>query len=736
MQFIELLADAVSCLGATVTQCKLIFPLFFDGGFKVRLVLVRLPEPVLSGEANGTSVVYGDGPVPGWVILLLLFGVSGGFFLYQVVKASRLVLKGKPENRFDNWGARISEVLTGWLGQKKVLKDRIAGGIHVLMFWGFLMLSTDMFDLASGNQFSQKVLPELVRGPWNLMVEVGYIIAFVGCVLALVRRVVFTPEKLKGKSQLEGNVILLLIMTITTTSFVVEAGESTVSSTWEPVGAWVASTLVPSTSTVVAAYWAHMLAICVFLFLIPLSKHMHLVMAFPNVFFHDLRPMATMEPLARGADGKAVLLDELDIESFGAVNYTDFTWRDLIDGWACTSCARCQDVCPAYASGKALNPMQIIHDVRHYANDNASTLLAGETPEEDIIARFGEDAIWACTTCHACVEACPIYIDHVPKLTDARRHLMMERMEFDESVEETVMPLMATIENLESDSNPYGLPSHERGDWAEGLDVKVAEPAEYIYFAGCAASFDERNKKVARDTISIMKEAGLDVGILGMQEGCSGDAARRAGNEYLFQMLAETNLSTFEEIGVKKVVASCPHCFHTLGKEYKDYGGEDIEVMHHSQLINHLQKEGKLPEPKHDGTVTYHDPCYLGRIGGELDAPRDAIGGVDVEAERHGRDSFCCGAGGAQMWMEEHVDEGHDRVNIIRSKELAATGAQTVAVGCPFCSTMVTDGLSAIGSEMEVKDVAELVWEQIKANDAKIEAAKASAEPAPEPAEA
>ena len=676
------------------------------------------------------------GPVPGWAILLVLFSISGGFFGFQVWKASKLVLKGKPEDRFDNWGARISEVITGWLGQKKVLKDRVAGGIHVLMFWGFLMLSTDMFDLASGNQFSQKVLPEVVRGPWNLMVEVGYTIAFVGCVLALIRRVVFTPEKLKGKSQLEGNVILLLIMTITTTSFVVEAGESTVSSTWEPIGYWVYATLAPAASVVIAAYWAHMLAICVFLFLIPLSKHMHLVMAFPNVFFHDLRPMATMEPLARGDNGKAVLLDDLDVESFGAVNYTDFTWRDLIDGWACTSCARCQDVCPAYASGKDLNPMQIIHDVRHYANDHATTLLADETPEEDIIARFGEGAIWACTTCHACVEACPIYIDHVPKLTDARRHLMMERMEFDESVEATVLPLMATIENLESDSNPYGLPAHERGDWAEGLDVKVAEPAEYIYFAGCAASFDERNKKVARDTISIMKEAGLDVGILGMQEGCSGDAARRAGNEYLFQMLAETNLSTFEEIGVKKIVASCPHCFHTLGKEYKDYGGEDIEVMHHSQLISHLQTEGKLPQPKHDGSVTFHDPCYLGRIGGELDAPRDAIGGVDVEAERHGRDSFCCGAGGAQMWMEEHVDEGYDRVNVIRSKELAATGADTVAVGCPFCSTMVTDGLSAIGAEMEVKDVAELVWEQIKANDAKIEAAKASAEAAPEPAEA
>ena len=663
------------------------------------------------------------GPVPGWLLLLVLGTISIGFFLYQVIKATRLVMVGAPDDRFDNWGARIKEVITGWLGQKRVLEDKIAGGIHVLMFWGFLMLSTDMFDLATANWFSHNLLPDLVRGPWNLIVETGYTTALIGCVAALLRRVVFTPEKLKGKSQLEGNFILLLIMTITLTSFVVEAGETGVSSTWEPIGAWVASALEPSTLLVVASYWMHMLAISTFLFLIPLSKHMHLVMAFPNVFFHDMRPMATMEPLARGEDGKAVLLEDLDIESFGTVNYTDLTWRNLIDGWACTSCARCQDVCPAYASGKALNPMQIIHDVRHYANENSTALMAGETPEQDIIARFGEDAIWACTTCHACVEACPIYIDHVPKLTDARRHLMMERMEFDESVEDTIMPLMATIENLESDSNPYGLPAHERGDWAEGLDVKVAEPAEYIYFAGCAASFDERNKKVARDTISVMKEAGLDVGILGMQEGCSGDSARRAGNEYLFQMLAETNLATFEEIGVKKIVASCPHCFHTLGKEYKDYGGEDIEVMHHSQLINHLQQEGKLPDPKHDPSVTFHDPCYLGRIGGELDAPRNAIGGVDVEIERHGKQSFCCGAGGAQMWMEEDADQ---RVNVIRAKEIAETGAETVAVGCPFCSTMVSDGLTAIDSEMEVKDIAEIVWEQIKANDAAIEAKKAA----------
>ena len=670
------------------------------------------------------DVMYG--PISGWFILAVLALVSISFFVYQVQKATRLVMIGAKDNRFDSWGLRMKETLTVWLGQRKVLEDPVAGVMHVLMFWGFLMLSTDMFDLATGDWFSRNLLPDSVVGPWNGIVELGYTSALIGCSAALLRRVVFTPEKLKGKSQLEGNVILLLIMTICTTSYVIEAGHGA-DPFWEPIGSWVEGILAPTQLILNVAFWAHMLAICTFLFLIPVSKHMHLVMALPNVFFFDTKPMAVMTPLEVSENGTAVPLEELTVETFGASSYTELTWRSLIDGWACTSCARCQDVCPAYASGKALNPMQIIHDVRDYANENYTQLMAGEKPEEDIIARFGEESIWACTTCHACVDVCPVNIEHVPKLTDARRHLMMERMEFDESVEEVVLPLMSTIENLESDSNPYGIPAHERGDWAADLDVKVAEPAEYIYFAGCAASFDERNKKVARDTISVMKEAGLDVGILGMQEGCSGDAARRAGNEYLFQMLAETNLATFDELGVKKIVASCPHCFHTLGKEYKDYGGEDIEVIHHSQLIAHLQEDGKLPEPKHDGKITYHDPCYLGRIGGELDAPRSAIGGVDVETKNHGRDSFCCGAGGAQMWMEEHVDDEHDRVNIIRAKELAETGADTVAVGCPFCSTMVSDGLDTIESKMDVKDIAEIVWEQIKANDVKIQNLKAEA---------
>ncbi len=653
------------------------------------------------------------GPLEGWHILLIVGSLSIGFFVYQVQKATRLVMLGAPDDRFDSWMWRVREFLGGWLGQKKVLRDRVVGTMHVLMFWGFLMLASDMFDLATANAFSDHVLPELLNGPWNGMVELGYTMAFVGCVPALIRRVVFSPEKLKGESQLEGNVILLLILFITMTSFVVESAHEP-SGFWEPVGFWVAGMSLAD-STVVVAYWIHILSICMFFVLIPLSKHMHLVMAVPNVFFHDAGPVGKMRPLAVGDDGMAVPLEELDMDAFGVSSYTDYTWRQLVDGWSCTSCARCQDVCPAYASGKGLNPMQVIHDVRNYANEHAPILLAGKQPEETMIERITDEAVWACTTCNACVDVCPLYIEHVPKLTDLRRNAVMDTMEYPNQ-------LNVAFDNLDSASNPYGFGAHERADWAADLDVKVGEPAEYIYFVGCAASFDERNQKVARSTISLLKKAGLDVGILGMQEGCSGDPARRAGNEYLFQMLAETNMMTFQELGVKRIIASCPHCFHTLGKEYADYGGDELEVFHHSEILAKLQVEGKLPYfnevvTKKERSITYHDPCYLGRIGGVIEEPRSVISGVDVETENHGQDSFCCGAGGAQMWMEEDADK---RVNVIRAKELSDTGCDTVAVACPFCSIMVKDGLDAVGADMDVKDVAELLWEQIQKRDEEI----------------
>ena len=332
------------------------------------------------------------GPIDGWIILLLMGGLSISFFLYQVIKATRLVMLGAPDNRFDSWGLRIKEMLVGWLGQKRVLRDRVAGTMHVLMFWGFLMLGSDMLDLASANYFSENLLPSMLKNPWNGMVELGYTTALIGAAAALIRRVAFTPEKLKGKSQLEGNFILVLILTITSTSFIIESPENP-SSIWEPIGYWVSDSLDLSSSVIVASYWAHMFAICCFLVLIPVSKHMHLVMAIPNVFFHDTNALGTMRPLAVDDSGKAVPLEDLDIDSFGVSTFDQYTWRQIIDGWSCTSCARCQDVCPAYESGKGLNPMQVIHDVRDYANEHAPILLKGENPEETMLARITSEAV-------------------------------------------------------------------------------------------------------------------------------------------------------------------------------------------------------------------------------------------------------------------------------------------------------------------------------------------------------
>ena len=351
--------------------------------------------------------------------------------------------------------------------------------------------------------------------------------------------------------------------------------------------------------------------------------------------------------------------------------------------------------------------MQIIMDVKNYGKDHGSLLVAGEEPSETIVDRFTPDAIWACTTCYACVDACPVHIEHVPKLTDTRRHLVMEASEFPEE-------LQSLFNNLERNSNPWGMGAHTRADWAEGLDVKIGEPAEYLFYVGCAGSFDERNKKVSRATARLLKEAGVDFSILGEMEMCNGDPARRAGNEFLFQMMAEMNVENLNSLGTLKVITACPHCFHTIGKEYEKYGGK-YEVYHHSQVLNNLRQEGKLKINKFEDKVTFHDPCYLGRIGGETEAPREALGGDLIEMERHGQKSFCCGGGGARIWMEEDADK---RVNEIRAKEASDTGADCVAVGCPFCMTMMSDGLKDIGDQKPVKDISEIMLENLEDGDA------------------
>ena len=651
--------------------------------------------------------------IPWYAILGLWSLIAVGSHVYQVGFIVKLIKLGKDDDRFNSWKQRSKEFLTDWLGQRKVVQDKLAGYAHALIFWGFLMLVSDVIDLGTGGLFAKFLEKIYLVNIWNLIVDLGYTMAGVGILVALYRRLIVRPEKLKGTS-MEGVLILFAILGIVLTAFIVEAGymigENIHYNNWEPVGVLFAKQMesinTESLATIIdASYWIHMILIGLFLIEIPQTKHSHLIGTIPNVMFQDHEPMGTMLPLQTDDKNMAVKTDDLDFDNLtlGVNKFTDFTWRQLSDGWACTACARCQDVCPAYNSGKALNPMQIIMDIKNYGKEHGTSLLSGNTPEENIVERFSPDAIWACTTCYACVEACPVHIEHVPKLTDTRRHLVMEAAEFPEE-------LQNLFNNLERNSNPWGLGAHTRAHWAEGLDIKIGEPAEYLFYVGCAGSFDDRNKKVSIATAKLLKEAGVDFSILGEMEVCNGDPARRAGNEFLFQMLAEMNVETMNSLGTLKVITACPHCFHTIGKEYEKFGGK-YEVYHHSQILNELRQKEKLIIKDFEDKVTFHDPCYLGRIGGETEAPRGALGNDIIEMERHGTNSFCCGGGGAQIWMEEDADK---RVNEIRAREASKTGADTVAVGCPFCMTMMSDGLKSIGDGKPVKDISEILLENLE----------------------
>ena len=650
-----------------------------------------------------------------WYLILLAWSaIALGSHFYQVGFVVRLIRLGKDDDRFNSWKQRLTEFLRDWLGQRKVVQDKVAGYAHALIFWGFLLLVSDIVDLGTGGLLQALLSNIQLDGIWNLIVDLGYAMATIGILIALYRRIIIRPAKLKGAS-IEGPLILLAILGIVLTAFIVEAGnmigEETKYNPWEPIGVLFAKQMNGMDHDTIASmvdisYWLHMVLIGGFLIEIPQTKHSHIIGTIPNVMFQDHDPMGTMIPLQTKENNEAVKTDDLDFDNLtlGVNKFADFTWRQLSDGWACTACARCQDVCPAYNSGKTLNPMQIVLDVKDYGREHGSLLLTGKDPEETMVDRFTPDAIWACTTCYACVEACPVHIEHVPKLTDARRHLVMEASDFPEE-------LQNLFNNLERNSNPWGLGAHTRADWAEGLDLKVGEPAEYLFFVGCAGSFDDRNKKVSRATAKLLKEAGVDFSILGEMETCNGDPARRAGNEFLFQMMAEMNVDNLNSLGTLKIITACPHCFHTIGKEYEKYGGK-YEVYHHSQILNKLRQEEKLKIRDFEDKVTFHDPCYLGRIGGETEAPRGALGGDLIEMERQGTNSFCCGGGGARVWMEEDADK---RVNEIRAKEASKTGADCVAVGCPFCMTMMSDGLKSIGDDKQVKDISEIMLENLEA---------------------
>jgi Fe-S oxidoreductase len=399
---------------------------------------------------------------------------------------------------------------------------------------------------------------------------------------------------------------------------------------------------------------------------------------------------------------------------FGIGTVEDLTWKQMMDAFSCTECGRCQDACPAYATDKRLSPKLLIMGVRdHLFTEGPKALAAREGDgayDGPPIAGTSvpEESIWDCVTCGACVRECPVNIEHIDHIVDLRRHLVMVESSFPTEAE----PMLRDVERQ---SNPWGKPQAERAAWAEGLGVRVLEPGdpvpELLYWVGCAASFDERAQTSARSTAKLLQAAGVDFAILGPAEACNGDPARRMGNEYVFQAYAEQNVETLNEAGVRRIVASCPHCFNTLANEYPDFGGR-YEVIHHTALLAELVREGRLSPAASAQTITYHDSCYLARHNDVLAPPRElaAAVGRPIEMARSGRRTFCCGAGGAHMWMEESAKP----INEERVREAAATGADTLAVACPFCTVMLDDGVKSTGGDMRVADVATLLAEAVE----------------------
>lgn len=664
------------------------------------------------------------------VVLTVLILASVGFFIWSVFRIFRFVRIGKPSyDPVDNFGWRIGSVLKNFFGQMTVVREPSGWG-HFFIFWGFMVLgfaTVEMFVRGYNPHFYWgSILGTQIESVLKTSFDFFGFAVMVAIVISLIRGFIIRPDrlsKLRGylAGQLDAALVLGMILTLMismffTHGYIIKSGDKLAGFT--PVSNFFAQFVSGSSDGTLplgyyVAWWIHNVVILSFLAYIPHSKHVHLVGALPNILLRR-----------RGEDRKRGVLKKIDFEevdfesedaTLGVAKIEDFSWPQLLDLYACTECGRCQDNCPAYLSGKELNPAILIHNLKEYLNVKGSWIFSGKKQQNgkqligDVIT---DDVIWACTTCAACVEHCPVFIEHVDDLQDMRRTLTMDQANISEEVAKT-------LENLENIGNPWGLPQEKRTAWTEGLDIPVMRDkgeVEYLYWVGCAAAFDPKNQNVAKSFVKILRAADVDFAILGPEEGCTGDSARRLGQEYLFQMIAEKNIETLNKYKFKKIITACPHCFNCIGNEYKQLEGE-YEVIHHSEFIAELIESGKIkPKKNVNKRVTYHDACYLGRHNGIYNAPREVVNSIAngevVEMTRSREKGLCCGAGGGMMWMDEEPDK---RVNLVRFRDVEESQAGLAATACPFCNIMLDDARKMKGKEdeVEVKDIAELVAEAL-----------------------
>jgi len=657
------------------------------------------------------------------VVFGVVFVAAMGFFAYSAMRLVKFVRLGRRDDRFDQPGKRIRNVLVVAFGQSKLLREPLAGLMHFLIFWGFVILLSAVLEaIVEGfvPGFTLRALGPLFA-PVAVLQEMVGLLVIAACTLALIRWYVVPPRRyfgpeITGRVRTDASLILLLILVIVVSMFGtfstrMALGGDTAAARFVSVQAAPWFTGESGELWHGIFWWTHILVVLGFLNYLPYSKHLHVLTSIPNVYFSSLEP--------RGRLPKADLEDE-NAEKFGAEDIRDLTWKQLLDGLTCTDCGRCTSVCPANITGKALSPRKIIMNIRQRTDEVGPVLLAGtagqrkELVEHRLLDNFISDQeLWACTTCRACMEECPVDIEHVPAIVEMRRFLVLSESRFPEE-------LTPMFKNLETNFSPWAFSHEARADWAEGLGVKTmaqtgGEGIELLFWVGCAGSYDGRYQKVSRAMVKLLDAANIQFAILGTEEKCNGDPARRAGNEYLAQMLIAENVETLNRYKVKKIVSTCPHCTNTLKNEFPQFGG-NYEVIHHTELLAGLVRSGKLKiSPKHSIKTTYHDSCYLGRYNGTYDQPRNllaAAGNRLVEMPRSRDRGLCCGAGGARMFMEEK--EGK-RINIERTEEALRLNPDAIATACPFCMTMLTDGLKAKDAEerVQVRDIAEVLAESL-----------------------
>lgn len=655
-------------------------------------------------------------------VFIFVFVAAFGFLFFNIKKLYSYLLVGQKENRFDNPGKRILNVAKIAFGQSKLLREPVAGIIHFLIFWGFVL-------------FLFAVAETIIQGfysPFNLeflgiiysaitFIQDLFVLLVGGAVLfALMRRFIIKVDRLQGstKEKLDAAIVLTLILAVVVTmlgqnmALIAQNGFQLKPYEVRPLSEFLSPYFFsgPDSKAFLAYeifWWAHILVIFGFMNFLPYSKHLHVFTSIPNVYFSSLDN--------KNAALKSINLDEEDAEQFGVADVEHLSWKQLLDGLTCTECGRCTSVCPAAQTGKPLSPRKIIENIRERLVEKAPLIISGETGNAELLNKalvnsyISPDELWSCTTCMACMQECPVTIEHVSSIVDMRRNLVLMDSQFPPE-------LNSVFKNLETNFSPWAFNPQDRAEWAKDLGVKtMAENSEceYLFWVGCAGSFDARYQKVSVAIAKLLQKANISFRILGSEEKCNGDTARRLGNEYLAQMLIQENVETLNNYNVRKIITACPHCYNTIKNEYPYFKG-NFEVIHHTELIQNLITEGriKLKDKGKKIKVTYHDSCYLGRYNGIYEAPRRSltqIEGIDlVEMTKSKSKGFCCGAGGGRMFMEETLGS---RINEERTREAISTSANMIASACPFCMTMMEDGLKTFNKneEIAVRDIAEIV---------------------------